>query len=125
MKEQHGILVVDDESSVRQSLQRWFEQDGFRVGTAANATEALKSLSEATWDIVLLDIRMPGMGGLDLLSRIRDIDSDIIVIMITGYAAVDSAVEALKRGAFDYVAKPFDPEELSHLVGRALQQPKT
>ena len=117
----HGILVVDDELSVRQSLKRWFGQEGFRVGIAADAKEALELLTRAAWDIVLLDIRMPGMDGLDLLSRIRDMDSSIIVIMITGYAAVDTAVEALKKGAFDYVAKPFDPEELSHLVGRALQ----
>jgi DNA-binding NtrC family response regulator len=117
-----GILIVDDEFSVSDSLRSWFRKDGFRTATAENATAALTKLQEGTWDIVLLDIRMPGMDGIELQRRIHEIDPDIVVIMITAYASVETAVQALKQGAFDYVTKPIDPDELSHLVRNALGQ---
>jgi len=122
MKNDYGILVVDDEFSVRDSLQRWFKEEGFRVGTAENAKEAMQRLQEAAWDIVLLDIKMPGMDGLELQRRIYQQDPSIIVIMITAYATVSTAVQALKNGAFDYVTKPFDPDELTHLINNGLRQ---
>ncbi len=117
-----SILIVDDESSVSDSLLNWFRKDGFRTATAENATAALRKLQEGTWDIVLLDIRMPGMDGVELQRRIHEIDPEIVVIMLTAYASVETAVQALKQGAFDYVTKPIDPDELSHLVRRALGQ---
>ncbi|HDK36249.1 MAG TPA: response regulator, partial [Bacteroidetes bacterium] len=98
-----GILIVDDESSVRDSLYKWFLEDGYRVDTAADAKEALRKLQKQTWDIILLDIKMPGMSGLELQERIREIDPGIVIIIITAYASVDMAVTALKAGAFDYV----------------------
>ncbi len=100
-----GVLIVDDESSVSDSLLNWFRKDGFRTATAENATAALTKLQEGSWDIVLLDIRMPGMDGIELQRRIHEIDPDIAVIMITAYASVETAVQALKQGAFDYVTK--------------------
>jgi DNA-binding NtrC family response regulator len=117
-----GILIVDDEFSVRDCLQSWFRKDGFRTAAAENATAALKKLQEGTWDIVLLDIKMPGMDGIELQRRIHEIDPDIVVIMITAYASAETAVQALKQGAFDYVTKPIDPDDLSHLVRRALEK---
>ena len=117
-----GVLIVEDEFSVRDSLENWFRRDGYRTGSAANADEALKRLQEATWDVVLLDIKMPGMDGLELLKRLHEIDPDLLVVMITAYASVDTAVQALKQGAFDYITKPIDPDELSHLVRRAIEQ---
>jgi len=117
-----AILVVDDEFSVRDSLQEWFKKDGYRTGAAQDAQEALRMLQESSWDVVLLDIKMPGMDGLELQRRIRDIDSNIVVVMITAYASVETAVRALKEGAYDYVTKPIDPDELSHLVQRAMEQ---
>ncbi len=117
-----GILIVDDELSVRNSLYKWFKEDGYRVETAADAKEALKKLEENPWDIILLDIKMPGMNGLELQERIREIDPTIVVIMITAYASVDTAVQALKAGAFDYITKPFDPDDLEHLIRNAIEK---
>jgi len=117
-----GILVVDDELSVRDSLYHWFKQDGYRVDVAADATEALKKLKEGPWDIILIDIKMPGMDGMELQQRIKEIDKTITVIIMTAYASVDTAVRALKEGAFDYIVKPFDPDELTHLVRNAVHQ---
>jgi DNA-binding NtrC family response regulator len=117
-----GILIVDDEYSVRDSLENWFRKDGYRAGSAKDANEALQKLQQEAWDLVLLDIKMPGMDGMELQRRIHDLDSEIIVIMITAYASVETAVQALKQGAFDYITKPIDPDELSHLVRRAVEQ---
>ena len=122
MSGKHGILIVDDEFSVRDSLGRWFTQEGFRVDVAENATVALEKIRDGSWDIILADIKMPGMDGLELQRRIYEKDPNIIVIMITAYATVGTAVQALKNGAFDYVTKPFDPDELSHLISNALRQ---
>ena len=117
-----SVLVVDDEFSVRDSLENWFKKDGYHTGSAKDAQEALNCLQEAHWDVVLLDIKMPGMDGLELQRRIREIDPELAVVMITAYASVDTAVQALKQGAFDYITKPIDPDELSHLVRKALEQ---
>jgi DNA-binding NtrC family response regulator len=121
-KSQVGILVVDDEASVRDALYKWFREDGYRVDVAADANEALRKLQEASWDIVLLDIRLPGIDGLELQRRIREIDPSLVIIMITAYASVESAVQALKQGAFDYVTKPIDPDDLEHLIRNAVEQ---
>ncbi len=118
------ILVVDDEEIVRESLSSWFEEDGYKVDSAKDAVEALNKLNETRWDIYFLDIKMPGMDGMELHRRIREIDKEAVVIMITAYAAVDTAVQALKEGAFDYITKPFDPENLGHLVRNAAKQRK-
>ena len=117
-----GVLVVDDEFSMRDSLVHWFEKDGYRTGSAEDARVALRRLEEGTWDAILLDIKMPGMDGLELQRRIHEVDPELPIIMITAFASVDSAVQALKQGAFDYVTKPIDPDELSHLVRRAVEQ---
>lgn len=117
-----GVLVVDDEFSMRDSLVHWFEKDGYRTGSAGDAREALQRLEEEHWDVVLLDIKMPGMDGLELQRRIREVDPELPIIMITAFASVESAVQALKEGAFDYVTKPIDPDDLSHLVQRAVER---
>ena len=130
-REEHGhgpspedvsILVVDDERAIRESLTNWFEEDGFQVEGAADGKQALARLDERTFDIVLLDIKLPGMDGMELLRRIRAVSPDILVIMITAFASVETAVQALKDGAYDYVTKPFDPDDLNRLVRRAIQQ---
>ena len=123
-KENYRILIVDDEFSVRDSLYNWFREDGYQVETAENAREALKKLQEKSFDIALLDIKMPGIDGIELQKRINKIAEDIIIIIITAYASVNTAVQALKEGAFDYVTKPFDPDELSHLIKNACNQRK-
>lgn len=120
--EEIGILIVDDEASVRDSLYQWFKDDGYRVDTAGDATIALKKLQENPWDIILLDIKMPGMDGIELQNRIKQIDKNIVTIIITAYASVDTAIQALKDGAFDYVTKPVDPDDLSRLIRNAIEK---
>jgi DNA-binding NtrC family response regulator len=122
MPKKISILIVDDESSVRDSLFNWFIEDGFHVAVAEDAKTALMILESENFDIVLSDIKMPGMDGLQMLSRIKAIKKETIVIMMTAFATVDTAVQALKDGAFDYVTKPFDPDDLSHLIRNATKQ---
>jgi len=117
-----SILIVDDEESVRDSLFNWFIEDGFRVECAENAKKALTILESDQFDIILADIKMPGMDGLEMLRRIKSIKSDAIVIVMTAFATVDTAVKALKDGAYDYVTKPFDPDDLTHLIRNATKQ---
>jgi DNA-binding NtrC family response regulator len=121
-KNDASILIVDDEQSVRNSLKKWFISEGFAVETAQNADEAISVLRSRSIDLVLLDIKMPGMNGVEFNRWIHNLNSDIIVIMMTAYASVDTAVEALKDGAYDYVAKPIDPDDLTHIVRNALEK---
>jgi DNA-binding NtrC family response regulator len=116
-----SILVVDDEPIVVQSLGDWFRDDGYQVAIAANAKEALRLAAQARYDIAFVDIKMPGMDGLELQERLAAAQPDMSLIIMTAYASVDSAVKALKNGAYDYITKPFDPEELTLLVQRAAE----
>ena len=122
MEKKHKILVVDDEEIVRQSLLAWFKEDGYEVDTAENADAALRLFEKGKYSLILLDIKMPGMSGMDLLVKLKEYDPDAIIILITAYASVSSAVKALKSGAYDYITKPIDPDELSHIVEKALYQ---
>jgi len=122
MDNNSSLLIIDDENIVRDSLSRWFREDGFTIGTAENAAAALRKLQDQRWDVILLDIKMPGMDGMELQQRIMEIDPTATIIFITAHASVDTAVQALKHGAFDYVTKPIDPDYLSHLVQNALKQ---
>ena len=115
-----SILIVDDENVVRDSLGKWFEEEGYSVATAASSHEALLKLPSERWDLALVDIKMPGMDGLELHRKIREVDPEIIVIIMTGFASVETAVQALKDGAYDYIMKPFDPDDLAHVVRKAL-----
>jgi DNA-binding NtrC family response regulator len=122
MSKQTSILIVDDEKIVRESLTKWFLEDGYRVGAAENANEALRHLQAQKWEIILLDIKMPGVDGMELQLRIRELDPLAAIIFITAHGSIDTAVRALKNGAFDYVIKPVDPDYLSHLVANAIKQ---
>ena len=120
MNTRGSILIVDDEPSVRDSLNRWFRDDGYEVGTAEGANDALTRLAEKKWDLALVDIRMRGTDGIELQRRMREVHPDLIVIIMTGYASVETAVAALKNGAYDYITKPLDPDDVAHLVTKAL-----
>lgn len=122
MEMQNKILIVDDEKIVRESLCHWFEMENFIVDTAEDGETALKKYSKEKYDIFLVDMKMPGMSGLDLLKEIKSIDQDVIVIMITAYSSVQTAITSLKNGAYDYITKPVDPDELAHLVRNALEK---
>lgn len=122
---QAKLLIVDDELSVRDSLTKWFGEEGYDVGAAENANDALTRLAEHSWDAALVDIKMRGTDGIELQRRMHEIDPNLIVIMMTGYASVETAVAALKNGAYDYVTKPLDPDEIAHLVKNALSHKRT
>src|SRR6516164_8845462 len=115
------ILIVEDELVVRDSLGKWFSSEGYSARPVGGAREALEVIQHGEFDIALLDIKMPGMDGMELQARLREADPDLTIIMMTGYSSVETAVQALKRGAYDYITKPVDPDELSHLVANALE----
>jgi DNA-binding NtrC family response regulator len=116
------ILIVDDELIMRESLAAWLERDGHAVQTAASGESALKKCRENRFDILLLDIKMEGMDGLDVLRRIKESDADVAVVMITAYGSIATAIDAMKNGAHDYLLKPFDPSELGVLIEKIIQQ---
>jgi len=120
MSERTQILVVDDELPVCKSIASALGDDAFDVNTALSADEALQVLASQPFDVVITDLMMPGMSGMELLEKIHGTHPDTAVIMITGYPSVRSAVQAVKLGAFDYLPKPFTPNELRSLVSRAL-----
>ena len=118
------ILIVDDEKVVRESLGSWFRDEGYEVDVADCAKVALEKLTVANWDVFLLDIRMPGIDGLELQRRLKEAQPDATVIIMTAYASVESAVEAMKQGAYDYIIKPFDPDDLEHTIHNAVERRK-
>lgn len=122
MANKERILIVDDEKIVRESLYHWFEEEDYLVDTAEDGETALNKYEKEKYDLLLVDMKMPGMSGLDLLSKIKAIDKDALIILITAFASVPTAITALKNGAYDYVTKPVDPDELAHLVNKALEQ---
>jgi heterodisulfide reductase subunit A len=120
-KEGFRILIVDDELIVRDSLKEWLIEEGFAVDMAGSGAEALDQLAKQAYQLMLLDIKMPGMDGVEVLQKTRESFADINVIMMTAYATVETAVEAMKIGARDYLVKPFDPETLIPMVLRIYQ----
>ena len=115
------ILIVDDELIMRESLAGWLERDGHAVQTAASGEEALEKIKATHFDILLVDIKMEGISGLDVLRKVKESDPDAEVVMITAYGSIPSAIEAMKDGAFDYMLKPFDPNELGVLIEKIIQ----
>jgi DNA-binding NtrC family response regulator len=115
------ILVVDDDASLRRVLQVQLEQEGYVVASACSAQQTLSMLQVHPYDLVISDLRMPGVSGLDLLRQIRLRYPEAIVIILTAFGTVETAVEAMKAGAYDYLTKPVHPDELSLVVGRALE----
>jgi DNA-binding NtrC family response regulator len=118
------ILIVDDEPNVVNFLSILLQREGYEVVTATSGKEALEKLKENRVDVVLADLKMPEMDGLELLSRIKQMDNQIAVIIMTAYASIETAIEAMRRGAFDYVIKPFKVDEITLVVKRALQERK-
>jgi len=117
-----SILVVDDELSMREFLKILLEKEGYRVTTATEGKTALALAEKNAFDLMISDIRMPGMSGLDLLTRIKQLQTDIGVIMITAFASPDDAVAAMKNGAFDYITKPFNVEEIKTVIRAVLKK---
>ncbi|HVN76513.1 MAG TPA: sigma-54 dependent transcriptional regulator [Thermoanaerobaculaceae bacterium] len=116
------ILVVDDEQHIRNSLATWFREEGYDVSVAASGKDALAAVAREGTNILLVDIKMPGMDGLELQRKVRELAPDATIIIMTAYASVETAVQALKEGAYDYIVKPFDPEAVSRLVRKAAER---
>jgi DNA-binding NtrC family response regulator len=119
-----SVLIVDDESNIRLTLSRALETLQVAIDTAASGEEALDKLRARDYDLVILDLRMAGLSGMDVLARLREIRPDIRVIIMTAYGTIGSAVEAMKLGATDFLEKPFVPEEIRKLVSRVLDRRK-
>jgi two-component system, OmpR family, phosphate regulon sensor histidine kinase PhoR len=116
------ILMVDDERDIRDASERILSRLGFQLFTAQRGEEALQVFGEAHPAIVLLDLKMPGMDGMEVLTRLREWDPSVLVIVITGYATVETAIEAMKQGAYDFISKPFEPDQLRIVVNRAAEK---
>ncbi|HZK10929.1 MAG TPA: sigma-54 dependent transcriptional regulator [Atribacterota bacterium] len=116
------MLVIDDEQNIRKMLTRVLSPEGFIVKEANNGSEALKRLQEENYSLVLLDLKMPGLNGIEILKKIRENDLNLPVIMMSAYGSIPEAVEAMKLGALDYLIKPFDIEELKIIINRAIKQ---
>ncbi|RMF71505.1 MAG: sigma-54-dependent Fis family transcriptional regulator, partial [Planctomycetota bacterium] len=114
-------LIVEDESLIRWSLRQKFEERGFRVTEAEDGAAAREAIDTANYDLIMLDYKLPDMTGLDVLRHLREIDTDAVVIMMTAYSTIESAVEAIKLGAYDYLSKPFEMDELMFTVDKALE----
>jgi len=117
-----SVLIVDDEKNIRLTLSQALEALGVETDTATNGEEALAKLKEKGFGLILLDLKMPGMDGMEVLRRVREIRPDIRVIIITAYGTIESAVEAMKLGAVDFIQKPFSPDEIRGLVSRVMDR---
>ncbi len=115
------ILIVDDELIMRESLADWLERDGHDVEKTASGEETLEILKESRFDILLVDIKMEGMSGLDVLKQVKESDPDVAIVMITAYGSIATAIEAMKNGAYDYLLKPFEPDELGILIEKIIE----
>ncbi|HDL20840.1 MAG TPA: response regulator, partial [Nitrospirae bacterium] len=119
MKTKHSILLVDDDSSVRDVLASILGEEGFKVVDTGSPEEAERLISDRRFHLVLSDIKMPRISGITLLKKIKEIDSDIPVILITGFPELDLSIEALKEGAYDFIIKPFKVAYVIHSVKKA------
>ncbi|MBT8489161.1 MAG: response regulator, partial [Gemmatimonadetes bacterium] len=115
------LLVIDDESGIRSALAQVFEYEGHEVTEAADGHEGIELADSFRPDVIFLDVKMPGLDGLDVLERLRDEDPSTLVIMISGHGTIDTAVEATRKGAYDFLEKPLDTDRLLVTLRRALE----
>ncbi|MEJ2745746.1 MAG: response regulator, partial [bacterium] len=117
-----SVLIVDDEESIRKTLSILLKRNGFRVDEATDGMEAFEMMANSPYDLVIADLNMPAMGGIDLLKRVKEGSGDTEVIILTAYGAIQSAVEAIKLGAYDYLTKPFEPKDIMIKVRNAIEK---
>ena len=117
-----SILLVDDEQTMVKYLSKRLVKRGFEISIAYNGLDALEQVKAADFDVILLDVLMPGMNGIDTLKEIKKIKPETEVIMLTGHASVEVGIEGMKAGAFNYIMKPFDPNELVTEINLACEQ---
>jgi two-component system, NtrC family, response regulator AtoC len=124
MEKKVNIMVVDDEEIVRASLTSWLEEDGYHVEALESGRKALERLPERSWDLMLVDLKMPGMDGIQLMDEVHKTSPEMLVIIMTAYATVDTAVKAMKKGAYDYFVKPFNPDDISLTIRKIVDHHK-
>ena len=117
-----NVLVIDDEEAIRSLLTDVLTDAGYRVTAVASGEEAIKKIEECPFEIVITDLKMPGMNGIEVLRKMKNMRSDICVIVLTGYATVETAIEAMKAGAYDYINKPFNTGEMELIINRAAER---
>ena len=115
-----SVLVIDDEKRIRDVCIKMLTSEGFEADGGESAEVGMQKIKDKHFDIILLDLMMPGLSGLDALAQIRSLHPDTVVVVITGYATVEHSVEAMKNGAFDFIAKPFSPGDLRIVVTKAV-----
>src|SRR3989344_344368 len=116
------ILVVDDEESLREFLEIMLKRENYEVSTAENGEKALKLLKQKSFDLVMTDLQMPKVHGMEVLAKAKDMDPELVVIVITAFGSTESAVEAMKLGAYDYITKPFKIDEIKIIIKKALEK---
>jgi PAS domain S-box-containing protein len=122
---QPRILVVDDEKRIRDGCHKVLSQEGFEVAKAETGELGIKMIEEAHYDVVFLDLMMPGLSGFDVLAHVKALHPDTVIIVITGYATVEYSIEAMKKGAFDFIPKPFSPDQLRVVASKAIEYTRT
>lgn len=122
MKKIGRVMVVDDEENIRDVLSNYLTSLGYDVETANDGEDALKKFKRGSFDLIISDLLMPTIDGLELLKKIRDQDREVIFLMITGYPSIETAVEAIKKGAYDYITKPFHMEDVKIRIERAFEK---
>ncbi|MBN1675156.1 MAG: sigma-54-dependent Fis family transcriptional regulator [Kiritimatiellae bacterium] len=118
------VLVIDDEESMREGCRQTLADEGYRVQTAVNGNQGLEMARREAFDLIILDLRMPGIDGMAVLAELKEYDPDAVVVVITGFANIETAVEAMRRGAYDFLPKPFTPETLAAIALRAADRRK-
>ena len=122
MEKDVNILVVDDEEIVRESLCSWLQEDGYKAEAVEDGFKALDIIKKKPWNVLFVDLKMPGMDGLEVMRKAKALQPEVPIIIITAYATVNTAVEAMKEGAYDYLVKPFNPEEISLIIRRLIEK---
>jgi len=120
--EQPRVLVVDDEKFIRDILADFLTMEGYAVRTADDGTQAVNELSRSNFSLVISDLKMPKMGGLELLQHVAKMQPEALTVIMTGFGTVETAIDAMKHGAYDYILKPFKVEEIVHVVQRGLEK---
>src|SRR6266699_3410062 len=121
-EESPRVLVVDDEKVIREILSDFLTMEGYVVRTVEDGDAALRELERRNYNLVISDLKMPGMGGLELREKIKELKANVLTVIMTGFGTVETAIEAMKKGAYDYILKPFKIEEVVHVVERGLDR---
>lgn len=124
MNREHNVLVVDDEPGMREFLEIMLGKEGYKVRTVSNGNDALQAIQNETFDLAIVDIQMPGLSGIDVLKKTKEISPNTTVIMITAFASHETAIEAMKLGAYDYITKPFKIDEIKLVINKSLDKQK-